>query len=112
MSFTNGKPRVATEKDCVANWSGSRNGLRFRCKLCGYRFKPGDRWRFIWANIPDSPTRTGNFTVCRPCDDKFEAKNELILQEMAKLEEEAYTRFWWLVEDDNQLRRWTDGQPV
>ena len=107
MSFTDGKQRNATEDDCFkVRWSGSPPGLRFRCKLCGYRFTPGDLRRWIMANGRGSPVRTGNFFVCCACDDSYKHSNELLLKRMAELEEEAFTRFWWLVEDDRQLAMW------
>jgi hypothetical protein len=64
LSFTDQQPRIATEKDCTGNWSGGKNGKYFRCGLCGYRFKVGDYWRWIYAG---SICHT-NFLVCEPCD--------------------------------------------
>jgi hypothetical protein len=66
MSFTDQKPWIATEKDCALNWGGGGKGARFRCGLCGYKFKPGDtvRWQFT-NNIPHYG---GNPLVCSTCD--------------------------------------------
>lgn len=64
--FTTGKPFVATAEDCNGNWACKPNGERFRCGLCGYRFKPGDvvRWQYT-NNIPGAG---GNPLVCEKCD--------------------------------------------
>lgn len=96
--------QTTDEKTVARNWSGSPNGLRFRCKVCGHRFKVGDRYRFVYANGVGSPTKTGNFAVCEACNDT----DEVLLDRMAEIEEEGYRRFWWLVEDDRQLMRWTE----
>lgn len=98
------EPRAATEEDCKRSWTGSPDGLRFRCKLCGYRFSPGSFYRLVYANGVDSPTRTGNFLVCVACN----TDDETLLKRMAKVEEEGYRRFFWMVEDDYTLKRWTN----
>jgi len=63
MSFTDGKPWIATEKDCKLNWGGHQC---FCCYLCGHRFRPGDtvRWQFT-NNIKGAG---GNPLVCASCD--------------------------------------------
>lgn len=64
--WTNGLPRVATEKDCATSWSGGKNGKYFRCSLCGHKFAVGDVWRWVYANDGSCPG--GNFMVCQSCD--------------------------------------------
>ena len=54
-----GTLRAATVKEC----NESPKGLRFRCGLCGFRFKVGDLWRGVYANRSGKPCR-GNFIVC------------------------------------------------
>ena len=66
MSFTDQKPWIATEKNCKASWSGYPDGKAFRCKLCGYKFKPGDTVRWQYTN--DIPDAHGNALVCTKCD--------------------------------------------
>ena len=85
-SFTDQKPRVATEDDCRAPWSAGKPGERFRCCLCGHKFQVGDVWRFVYAH----GAGLLNFLVCERCDgpdvlDRWKAANE-----------EAKRRFWWL----------------
>lgn len=64
MSFTDQKPRVATEDDIKESWSGVKAGKRFYCRLCGYRFQVGDVWRWVHAgNI-----HRLNLLVCEKCD--------------------------------------------
>jgi len=66
VSFTDGKPRIATEADCTARWGGAKDGKRFRCALCGHRFVVGDTWRWVYCNDGSCPG--GNFMVCIVCD--------------------------------------------
>ena len=62
MSFTDQKPRQATEKDLKARWGGRPNGELFRCYLCGHKFQVGDTWRWVYAKV------FHNFLVCERCD--------------------------------------------
>jgi len=64
MSFTDQKPRIATEEDIKAPWSGHKDGSRFYCGLCGHLFKVGDYWRWVYAGKIHST----NFFVCKDCD--------------------------------------------
>lgn len=61
-SFTDQKFRRATEHDLKANWNGGKNGIYFRCHLCGYKFQLGDYWRWVAGK------NTLNFLVCEKCD--------------------------------------------
>jgi hypothetical protein len=65
-SFTDQKPRIATEEDCAAKWNGGKPGEFFRCGLCGYKFKPGDHWRWVYTNHLRG--YGGNPMVCQVCD--------------------------------------------
>ena len=66
-SFTDQKQRIATKEDCESVlWSGAPNGERFRCALCGHKFSPGDKWRWVYMN--DLPKSYGNIMVCDNCD--------------------------------------------
>jgi hypothetical protein len=88
-SFTNGKPRIATEEDCKARWGTNRNRHGFRCRLCGHKFQVGDVWRFVLANFTGSPLKYGNFLTCIACDGPD------VVSRAAAQEIEAETRFWW-----------------
>lgn len=74
MSFTDQKPRVATEEDCKRQWAGGKNGKKFRCYLCGHKFVPGDTWRFQGTAGGGYTDENGkkwgvtNFLVCEKCD--------------------------------------------
>jgi hypothetical protein len=92
-SFTDGKPRVATKEDCEAAWAGRRDNSGFRCRMCGFKFKEGDIWRFVYANFAGSPSNYGNFLVCQKCDGSD------ILDRASLQEKEAHDRFWWLRPD-------------
>jgi len=89
--FTDQKPRVATVDDCRARWGGVPNGKRFRCYLCGYKFKPGDTWRWVYGN-GQSPAY-GNFIVCESCD------GEDVLERWAAANKELLQRFWWALDE-------------
>lgn len=62
--FTDQKPRTATEVDLKMNWSGGGKGERFRCYLCGYKFKVGDTWRWIYMG----DINCVNVITCKDCD--------------------------------------------
>lgn len=91
MSFTDQKPRIATEDDCTrVPWSGGKKAAYFRCYMCGHAFIPGDQWRWVYAG----GRGVINVTVCEKCDgpdvlDRWVAQNY-----------EAYTRFWWCTRED------------
>ena len=76
-------PQVATEADCHALWSGSKDGKYFRCYLCGHRFQVGDTWRWVYAE--GKP----NLLVCASCD------GPAVKERWDTMREEARTRFWW-----------------
>ena len=86
MSFTDGKPRIATKEDCNAPWSGNRKN--FRCYLCGYKFKVGDYWRWQFTN--NIQGASGNPLVCKNCDGPDVIEKWKALHEEAKSE-----KFWW-----------------
>ncbi|KKN62616.1 hypothetical protein LCGC14_0510270 [marine sediment metagenome] len=64
MSFTDQKPRIATEEDVKAPWSGIKDGKRFYCRLCGHQFEVGDVWRWVYAGA----IHHVNLIVCEQCD--------------------------------------------
>ena len=86
MSFTDGKPWIATEEDCKKPWSGGKNGKYFTCGICGYKFKPGDTVRWQFTN--DVPGASGNPLVCTNCDgtkEEIAEKRRYILSEFGRL---------------------------
>ena len=91
MSFTDQKPRIATEKDVNAAWSGRKSN--FRCGFCGHKFKVGDQWRWIFTN--DMKDAGGNPFVCQSCD----ADNETLRAKWRETHKEMKTikegRLWW-----------------
>jgi len=82
MSFTDQKPRVATNKDVVAPWGGGKYGIYFRCYLCGYKFTVGDYFRWVFHS-------TGNFLTCKDCDCIG------VAQKWEQVQEEAIHKYWW-----------------
>ena len=88
MSFTDGKPFVATTEDCQRAWSGGKHGIYFRCYLCGHKFKPGDivRWQYT-NNIKGAG---GNPMVCRACD------GQDVIRRWKELHDDWNSdKFWW-----------------
>jgi hypothetical protein len=86
VSFTDQKPRVATAEECSDRWGGEGMGKRFRCYLCGHRFKPGDMWRWVYSTHQCAM----NFLTCARCDG-----SDVLARWLAQVEE-AESRFWWL----------------
>lgn len=87
--WTTQKPQVATTEDLTFKWGCGKPGERFRCYLCGVKFKEGDYWRFVCSPGPGMT----NFMTCESCDgpdvrDKFAAMNA----ELKAMEE----RCWWI----------------
>lgn len=90
MSFTDQQSRIATDKDCHTAWGGGKNGSYFRCAFCGYKFKPGDYWRWIYTN--DTPGASGNPSTCKSCDTGDRAS---MVEKWKAMHEEAKSRMWW-----------------
>lgn len=88
MSFTDGKPFVATAQQCAARWGGAAPGERFRCYMCGHRFEPGDvaRWQYT-NNLPGH--YGGNPFVCARCDGP-----DVVDRWKALCDEAHSARFW------------------
>jgi len=57
---------LSVEKERVV----THNFLNYRqhCTMCGYHFKVGDNFRWIYAG--NLPNNRGNFTVCLKCTEK------------------------------------------
>lgn len=87
--FMSGKPQIATKTHLELNWRGGKKGERFRCYLCGYKFKEGDYWRFQFTN--DVHGAAGNPLVCQNCD----GTKEEIIKKWKKMHEEVETKYWW-----------------
>lgn len=86
--FTNQKPFTVTDKDLRASWSGGKNGIFFRCGLCGYRFQIGDTARWVFTNnVPGAP---GNPLVCQRCDG-----DDVIDRWKAKWKVFESSEWWW-----------------
>lgn len=90
MSFTDGKPRIATEAETKLHWCSHGPGEFFRCGFCGHKFKVGDQWRFCYTN--DIPGSGGNPLVCAKCDGPDE---EVRARWKAKCEEWLSAKWWW-----------------
>jgi hypothetical protein len=102
MSFMDGKSRIATETDCQACWSGGKPGERFRCYLCGIKFKAGDTWAFVYDN-DENGSGYGNFLVCELCDAGD------VRGRWKEACQEAERRFWWLMESDTWTLKMGDN---
>ena len=93
MSFTDGKPRVATEADIKMQWSGGKPGQRFRCYLCGHKFAVGDTWRFLYMNGTPG-VHCGNALVCEKCDGP-DAVERMAAHAKAWAEFREKDAYWW-----------------
>jgi hypothetical protein len=97
MSFTDGKPTTVIEAHLRASWMGGKNGKYFRCAMCGYRFKLGDVFRFVFTN--DMPKAGGNPIVCQKCD----GHDEKVRADWAvKCAENSSERNWWFHRGEDQ----------
>ena len=92
--FTDQKRRVATEADCAASWGGVKNGVRFRCYLCGHRFVPGDGWRWVYSAGQSQEIEGKRFGVVNPmtCDS---CDGDDVLDRWVKRNEEFNSAKFW-----------------
>jgi hypothetical protein len=96
-TFTNQKRRVATEAECRQDWRCGKNGSRFRCDMCGHRFKPGDGWRWQYSSgtkFTDDDGKTWgchNPMVCDACDGP-----DILVRWAAHCAEFHSAKFWSL----------------
>lgn len=97
MSFTDQKPHIVTNADLQAHWGGGGPGKRLRCYLCGYKFRLGDTFRWVYTAgrtylDPDTRRQCGviNFLVCQHCDCPD------VLEKWVEINRIIATRYWWL----------------
>ena len=84
-SFTDQKPRVATEADCLAKWSG--DPANFRCYMCGHKFEVGDVWRWLYSKTTINPL------ICEKCDGPD------VLERWVAHVKRGLEVYWWLSRD-------------
>lgn len=92
MTWTDGKPFVATARHVALPW-GNRKGENFRCCFCGHHFASGDTVRWQFTN--DTPGAGGNPFVCQFCDGGREANIAEILRRRAELKAD---KWWWFIQ--------------
>ena len=101
VSFTDQESRIATQEDLDIPWESHRHRY-FRCKLCGYTFKVGDYWRWVYMSpLP-------NILVCEICDQgDLEAKWKRAHDWWEELKGESSV--WWFIaklEDERDQDRY------
>lgn len=87
--FILGVAELATKKDLTLHWSGGKAGKRFRCHMCGDKFKEFDYWRCIYTNSLEGGKYGGNPLVCVKCD------GDNVLDRWKVLCNEAYSPKFW-----------------
>jgi len=88
--FTKGEPFQVIKEDLSCAWSGGKNGIYFRCGLCGYKFQEGDIARWQFTN--DVTGAGGNLFVCQKCDG---TKDEVVERFIALKNEFKSEKFWY-----------------
>lgn len=87
------RPVIATEQHLKTPWGG--NARNFRCGFCGYSFRVGDRFRWVYTN--DIPGCGGNPFICKKCDtgtnDDARQKWQGLCLEFLKMSNEKYWFF-------------------
>lgn len=89
MSFTDQLPFTATDEHFKLRWNCRSPGEDLRCGFCGYKFKPGDKVRWLYTN--DLKGAGGNPFVCSSCD----KPNDILKEQWLKMCEEARTKYWF-----------------
>ncbi len=92
ISWTDGRPFMATGEHLKLAWNGHKNGTHFRCGLCGLRFQIGDTVRWQFTN--DTPGAGGNPFVCTSCDKGRDGNIAEILARRAELKAD---KWWWFL---------------
>lgn len=92
-SWTNGELRIVSKEDIKASWNGGKNGIYFRCYLCGEKFKVGDRWRFLYNS------KGPNCMVCESCNGTSTDVLERFNRGIEEFEKLKQTRFWWMFKE-------------
>lgn len=92
QSFPFDGPYRVTEEHLKMPWAGYKNGKKFRCYLCGYKFKLGDYFRLVYTN--STPGCGGNPNVCENCDGPD------VIEKWKQMHIDARTKFWWFTERD------------
>ena len=98
MSWTNQKPFEVTQDHIDARWSGHKRiykdyHQKFRCRLCGHKFKVGDTARFVLGK------KISNFFVCPDCD------GEDVLDRAIAHYEKSKEEYWYLHEE---VKEWIE----
>lgn len=96
-SFTNGQPRVFTERDLQYRWglNSKRRGI-LRCSLCGHTMAVGEIWRWVYClgashDIGGKIRGVSNASVCASCDGPD------VIDRWVALHKEFYSdKFWAL----------------
>ena len=89
-NFADQKPHTATIDHINAPWGGISGGRRFRCYLCGHKFKVGDVFRWVFCG----DVHLTNMLVCQSCDSPD------VKEKWKTMHDEAENKFWWFVEKD------------
>src|SRR5688572_787006 len=87
--YTDQKPFTVTDQDLKLPWGCGRDGIFFRCYLCGHRFQAGDVARWVFTN--DVPGASGNPLVCEKCD----GTKEEIVAKWKQMHIDATGKMWW-----------------
>lgn len=96
MSFTDQQRHIATPADCRADWGCAPNGERFRCYLCGHKFKPGDGFRWVYTGgenfeINGKKRGVSNLMTCDACDGPD------VIDRWAELHRELFAPKFWAI---------------
>lgn len=84
--WISGDPQIATQKELETKWSGAKPGAKFYCGFCGYKFKVGDYFRWVFTNRISGAG--GNPFTCESCD----TKDDLEMAEKRKSLTKEYKR--------------------
>jgi len=87
-----GKPFKCTAEHLTLRWGCGGRGEKFRCALCGYKFKIGDTLRWQFTN--DVRGAGGNPFVCQSCDTGKESIVAEILKRRAIINSDQW---WWFI---------------
>lgn len=99
------------EKHLKQPWLGGRNGIYFRCMMCGHKFVVGDhcQWFLITATATfmedGARVRAPNVMACAPCIEECRDQGRSVQEVWVDVCRHVYNDHWYFVIPPHHVRR-------
>lgn len=97
-------------------WLGGRNGIYFRCMMCGHRFEVGDHCKWYLVKATDTHLEDGtqvsapNVMVCAECESDCTMMGRSVVEVWVGICTHVYDEHWYFVRPHDMMRR-SDTDP-